>query len=72
MMPPSPVLTMGWYSVLNSPEHRTSQVSFEIGALVGQVQLTQIDNPMSGRPLSLRLVHRGIGVPQELFGEFVT
>ena len=39
--------------------------------VVGEVLLAQVDDLVAGAALALRLVHRGVGVLQELLGELV-
>ena len=69
---PSRVSTIGWYSVRSSPRvERPAQVALQAGALVGEVLLAQVDDLVPGPAFALRLVHRGVGVLEELLGELV-
>ena len=48
-----------------------AQVALQAGPLVGEVLLAQVDDLVAGTAFALRLVHRRVGVLEELLGELV-
>ena len=50
---------------------RAAQVAFEGRPLVGPMLLAQVDDLVAGAALALRLVHRGVGVLQELLRQLI-
>ncbi len=50
---------------------RAAQVAVQRGPVVGQALFAHVDHPVPGASLALGLVHRGVGVLEDLLGDVV-
>ncbi len=69
---PSAVATIGWYSVRSSRRAKAPRRSrLSVARLSARRCSPHVDHPVAGAALALGLVHGGVGVLEDLFGDVV-